>query len=95
MFIGSGLIMNWYYWKRIGLDIIKFWKNILPIAAGTVLAAAIGFGIKLIFPSGGILLLALQIVLYCLIYAAVMWAVCLNGYEKGMIGKIFVKLKRH
>ena len=79
MFIGSGLIMNWYYWKRIGLDIIKFWKNILPIAAGTVLAAAIGFGIKQIFPSGGILLLGLQIALYCLIYAAVMWAVCLNG----------------
>lgn len=95
MFIGSGLIMNWYYWKRIGLDIIKFWKNILPIAAGTVLAAAIGFGIKQIFPSGGILLLGLQIALYCLIYAAVMWAVCLNGYEKGMVGKIFAKLKRH
>ena len=34
--IGQGFIMNWYYWKKIGLDMIKFWKNvgkiyILPI----------------------------------------------------------------
>lgn len=29
--LGQGLIMNWYYWKKIKLDIPKFWKNVGPM----------------------------------------------------------------
>lgn len=94
MFIGSGLIMNWYYGKVIGLNIRKFWKNIAPIAGGTLLSAAAGFGIKLIFPQGGILLLGVQITLYCCIYAAFMWGLCMNGYEKEMVQRMIGKMRR-
>ena len=29
--VGQGFLMNWYYWKRVGLNIPRFWKNILNI----------------------------------------------------------------
>ena len=30
--LGQGLIMNLYYWKKIGIDIPQFWKNILQMS---------------------------------------------------------------
>jgi O-antigen/teichoic acid export membrane protein len=29
--IGPGLMLNWYYWKRVKLDIPRFWKEMCPI----------------------------------------------------------------
>ena len=26
--IGQGIIMNWYYWKKTGLNMLLFWKNV-------------------------------------------------------------------
>ena len=34
MFIGNGLIMNWYYLKITKLEIGRFWKNIGKIVLG-------------------------------------------------------------
>ena len=38
---GTGIFMNWYYQKRIGLDMVLFWKRVLPAVGVGVLAAAI------------------------------------------------------
>lgn len=39
--LGCGVFMNWYYQKRIGLDMGYFWRRILPaIGAGVVSATA-------------------------------------------------------
>lgn len=35
--IGQGIFMNWYYWKRIGLDIPRFWRHIIKIEGIPVL----------------------------------------------------------
>mgnify|MGYP000223041386 CR=1 FL=1 len=24
--VGNGILMNWYYWKVVKLDIVEFWK---------------------------------------------------------------------
>ena len=54
VFIGCGLFMNWYYHYRIGLDMIFFWKRILPIifaAAGVTLVSKLI--IELVLPVTG------------------------------------------
>ena len=28
LIIGQGIVMNWYYWKKIELDIPRFWKEV-------------------------------------------------------------------
>ena len=39
--LGQGCMMNWYYWKKVGLDIPRFWNKLLPIfAVATVLCVA-------------------------------------------------------
>lgn len=36
MVLGQILFMNWYYWKRVGLDIPTYWKNILGILVKSI-----------------------------------------------------------
>lgn len=37
MVVGNGLIMNWYYSKKIGLDIMGFWKSIFQMSVPLLL----------------------------------------------------------
>ena len=90
--IGNGFIMNCYYGRRAGLDILKFWREIA------------GFFPALAAAAGGALLLRLVIsvekpvgfivfgVLFSLIFAACMWLFGLNEYEKALISKPLAKI---
>ena len=40
--VGNGILMNWYYWKVIKLDIIGFWKNIIRISIAPVIMVVVG-----------------------------------------------------
>ena len=39
--VGNGILMNWYYWKVIKLDIIGFWKNIIRISIAPVIMVVV------------------------------------------------------
>ena len=39
--LGCGLFMNWYYQARIGLDMLFFWRRVLP----AVIAGVVAFGV--------------------------------------------------
>lgn len=90
--VANGIIMNWFYHKKIGIDIIYFWKQIgkfipaliLPIIAGIVLnirttTSFIGFVIRVIAYSA----------IYCLSF----YFLGLNEFEKDQVRKIMTKLK--
>jgi len=84
-FVGNVLLMNWYYHRRIGLDIPKFWRHIrhlipsmiLPAALAVVLAAFVHpttyWG--LILPGGA----------FVAVYAACLWLFGMNRYERELI----------
>ena len=42
MIVGNGLVMNWYYHKRIGLNMVYFWKNIVSILPAMIVPAVLG-----------------------------------------------------
>jgi len=42
LILGNGLIMNWYYDKKIGLDICYFWKEILILSKGLIVPITFG-----------------------------------------------------
>lgn len=92
--IGHGLIMNIYYHKKIGLDMIFFWKEILLLARGLMIPYMIVF---LIYHSS-INLYELQSflisgVFYVFVFAVSIWFIGMNDYEKNMIKSAFVILK--
>lgn len=96
--LGQGLIMNIYYYRVTGLDIPRFWGNILRMAIvpgtmlilGLILLNHISLDNWILFFAG--------VLLYTLVYAVAMYCLAMNDYEKDIIrkplGKILRKLCR-
>lgn len=96
--LGQGLIMNIYYYKVTGLDIPRFWGNILRMAIipGLMLIAGLFVMERIILDSW--LTFFVGVVIYTGIYALFMYRFAMNDYEKDIIrkplGRILRKLCR-
>lgn len=88
MFLGNGLIMNWYYSRIVGLDIAGFWKQIGKITFVGLLCLAIGFILNSWLVSDSLLLLGGKMLVYVLVYAGCMWKLVMNADEKGLVYKV-------
>ena len=96
MFIGSGLIMNWFYWKRTGIDIPDFWKQICRVALGPFILFVIAFALfATVLPAASSWLMLIgYIVLYTVLYLIVCWLFAFNDYEKSLLKMLVAKVKR-
>ena len=83
--IGNVLLMNWYYHRRIGLNIPAFWRHIFHLLPAMVLPAvtAVLLALKVhpltywqLIPPG---------LLFVAVYAASMWLFGLNRYERSLV----------
>ena len=92
--IGHGAIMNWYYYKKIGLDIPRFWHQIVKILLPATAVCIVGFVINTFLPQGNILIFGLKILAYCVIYFIAQYVTAMNSYEKGLISGALKKIKR-
>ena len=80
--IGPGLILNWYYWKKIGLEIPRFWKEIVKLfVIPTIMAAVTIFILNFVTLDKWIPLL-IGIIIYTLVFAILNWFMVMNDYEK-------------
>lgn len=96
--IGPGLILNWYYWKKIGLEIPRFWKEIVKLfIVPTIMAAITIFILNFVTLDKWITLLV-GIIIYTLVFAILNWFIVMNDYEKdifrGPVLKIVGKFRR-
>lgn len=87
LLVGNGLIMNWYYHKKVKLDMLYYWKNIATILPALLPPIAVG-GAMLIF----IDLYRVELFLVCgaiftVVYCLSMWFFGMNQYEKDLISK--------
>lgn len=86
MLIGNGIIMNWYYRRRVGLDILRFWREIgrLALVAFSVVAIFALLYWNLPIGRGTWMGLAVSAFFYLVILFVVLWRFGLNEYEKGL-----------
>lgn len=83
--LGHGLIMNWYYWKKINLDIPKFWASIFPIfgVSGIMCIITLFLTRKILIDNWG--KLAVSILLYTVAYVVVIWNLVVSQQEKEIV----------
>lgn len=91
MFIGNGLIMNWYYLRIMGLDITLFWKNILKISIGVIIITIIAYAVNSIILSLNIFVFVIKLIIYTSIYVLVMYKLFMNVEEKEKIKNLVRK----
>lgn len=94
MFIGNGLIMNWYYLKITKLDIVRFWKNIGKISIGVLGITVFFYILNSYIGINGIIIFIIKITIFTLIYLLIMYRFFMNIDEKIKIKNIICKIKR-
>lgn len=95
LFLGTGPIMNWYYHARIGIDIPKFWREVLPVALLAAIAGVGTWGFSVLTglgPSWGSILV--KAIFFVAVYFAVSWKWFFTDYERGIVRGIFGRLSR-
>jgi len=85
LLLGQGLILNVYY-SKLGLRIGHFFVHIGKILAVMFLPVGAAAWILQRLPANpSVFVLALQIVLFTVLYGVTLWTLALNEYEKNLI----------
>lgn len=92
MFLGNGLIMNWYYLKVTKLDIFRFWKEIGKISICVVCLTLLGYVLYNYYNVNNVVEFIIGIVTYTVIYSFVVYKLCMNLSEREKVQKIFQKI---
>lgn len=93
MFIGNGLIMNWYYLEITKLDIVLFWKNIGKVTIGVIIITIIGYIFNSIVENKNIVVFIVKLLVYTLMYIAIMYKFFMNSKEKSKIKTLIFNFK--
>ena len=89
----DGIIMNWYYHKKIKIDIPLFWKNILKMSPVMII---MGTGAWLLLEHIGMnswLEFFTYAIIYSIIYFMLSYIFMMNKYEKNIMLSPMLKLK--
>lgn len=88
MFIGNGLIMNWYYARVTRLEITKFWREIGKVSIGVIGVTVFGYTINYLLQSTSTLVFMLKIIGYSITYSIIMYKFFMNSNECEKVHKI-------
>ena len=85
--------MNWYYHTHIGIDIVKFWKNMAKILIWPAMLCGCVLSLGKVINFYNLYNLITGISLFAAMYFAISWRVVMNEYEKGLVRGLFFRLK--
>lgn len=88
LIIGNIIIMNIYYHKKVGINMIKFWKEIIKMAIPCIIPIMLIEVLKNIIKLEGFTHLIVFGGIYTLIYCIVCYKHIMNEYEKNIISNI-------
>lgn len=92
--LGQGIILNIYYHKVIGLNILRFFKEILKMSFPILIIAIPSYYLFNYMVPRNFIYLVLGILIYILIYLLTIWCFSINRYEKDQVKNILSKFKK-
>lgn len=85
LIIGQGFVMNWYYAKKIKLNMSDFWKNVGRIYIIPSVMCIVAVLSSQWINYTNILVFLLGVLIYTTIYSLLNWCFVMNEYEKNII----------
>ena len=90
MFIGNGLVMNYYYKRVIGLEIVRFWREIGKVSIVICFAFITGYISNVyFFGNSSVFHFLGGIASYIFIYSVFVYLFALSAGEKIKLERIF------
>jgi len=90
--IGPGVILNWYYQKHIGLDIIGFWKSLSVFIPTIIVCSAVGYVTTKYITIHTWKMFIVCAIQFLLVYIAMVWCTAMNKDEKKLFVGVFRKI---
>ena len=90
---GNILFMNWYYEKRIGLEISLFWKSIFSFFPAFIVPTVFGIVILHFITFRNLLDMLLWMLIYTIVFCISMWFLGMNESEKILISGALRRIK--
>lgn len=81
----NGVFMNWYYQRRLGLDMGYFWRRCLPVLAAGALATAACLAGTSLLPVEGWASFAAWGLAYTALFSVAVWAIALDDGERARV----------
>lgn len=92
MILGNVILMNWYYHKKIGLDVIYFWKNIAEFIPGLICPIILGIVMTIIGVNSIWRFLCMGII-YVVVFLVSVYKLSMNDYERQLFSGALLKIK--
>lgn len=92
LLIGNGLVMNWYYHNKIGIDMIYFWGEIFKFTKSLLLPIIAGIMMYLFIDLYRVIPFLICGVVYVIVFCISIWFFGMNQYEKDLIKKPILRL---
>lgn len=89
--LGNGLIINIYYHKKVGIDIVKFWTEIIKMTIPFVIPIVAIVVFKHFVQLSGIISIIVYSGLYTILYGFIAYTLSMNSYEKSIINQVLTK----
>ena len=92
--VGNVILMNWYYYRHIGLNIPAFWRHIFHLMPAMVLPAAAAVLLAVFTHPASYWGLIPPGCAFVAVYALSLWLFGLNRYERGLVTEPLRRLAR-
>lgn len=92
LIIGNGIIINIYYYKKVGINVLKFWKEIIKMTVPNFIPICVILLLMKFIKLHGFINVIVFGGIYTVIYCIVCYAISMNEYEKNIINKVFKKI---
>lgn len=92
LLVANGLIMNIYYHRKLGIDIIEFWKSIIKTLPGMVIPCICGVLLMVFYRFQGLLDFSLLILAYVVIYSVSLYLFGISRDEKSLVNGFFKRV---
>lgn len=87
-FLGQIFFMNWFYARKVQINIREYWNNFVRFLLVTMGVVLIVSSVKVFVPVNSWCSFALMVLFFSFIYVIVYWMIVANKYEKKLLFNI-------
>ena len=89
--VGNIILMNWYYHKYVGIDILYFWKSIASLLPSILIAFTLTYILSTMIKVNTILNFLFIGIVLIVIYCIFLYTMGMNGEEKKIVKSLLNK----
>lgn len=92
LIVGNIIIINIYYYKKIGINIFDFWKNIIFMTFKFIIPIMLILFVMNFIKLNGFIFVITYGLLYTLLFCVISYLFVMNKYEKDIVNRVLVKI---